>query len=149
MSIRTERVARLVQRDVADILANELAHEIRSFVTVTGARMTNDLGIAYVYVSVMGAAPPQREAAFRHLQELTPAVRAALAARMRHQLRTMPDVRFFLDETLEKAAHMEDLFARIRQERAGREADADEGDGTGDGAASERAPGGDGPASDG
>ena len=121
MSIRTERVARLVQRDVADILSNELAGELRSLVTVTGVRMTNDLGIAYVYVSVMGAAPAQRTAAFRHLQELTPAVRSALAARMRHQLRTMPDVRFFLDETLEKAAHMDDLFARIRAERAGRE----------------------------
>ena len=40
MSIRTERVAKLVQQDVADILANELDHELPALFTVTGVRMT-------------------------------------------------------------------------------------------------------------
>ena len=130
MSIRLERVAKLVQRDVADILANELAHEVDGFVTVTGVRMTKDLSIAYVYVSFMGGTDAARQAAFRHLVTLAPAVRGALSARMRNQLRSMPDVKFFLDQSLEKSQHMEDIFQRIRQERDGREeAHPSDGDG--------------------
>lgn len=117
MSIRTERVARLIQRDVADILQNELGGELRALVTVTGARMTKDLGIAYVDVSIMGADAAGQQAAFRHLQELTPRVRASLAARMRHQMRAIPEVRFFLDESLARAQHMDALFDRIARER--------------------------------
>jgi ribosome-binding factor A len=130
MSIRTERVARLVQRDVADILQNELASEMRALVTVTGVRMTRDLGIASVDVSVMGDVPAQKQAAFRHLQELTPRVRSLLAGRLRHQVRAVPEVRFFLDESLAHAQHMNELFDRIARERGDLE---EGGEGRGDG----------------
>lgn len=122
MSIRTERVAKLVQQDVADILANELDHELPALFTVTGVRMTKDLSIAYVYVSALGEKGPALKAAFKHLQEMQPQVRRALAARMRHQLRSMPDVRFFYDESLEQANRMDALLDQIRAEREGREA---------------------------
>lgn len=122
MSIRTERVAKLVQQDVADILANELDHELPALFTVTGVRMTKDLSIAYVYVSALGERGPAMKAAFKHLQEMQPQVRRALAARMRHQLRSMPDVRFFFDESLEQANKMDALLDQIRAEREAREA---------------------------
>lgn len=122
MSIRTERVAKLVQQDVADILANELDHELPALFTVTGVRMTRDLSMAYVYVSALGEKGPALKAAFKHLQELAPTVRRALAGRMRHQLRSMPDVKFFYDESLEQANKMDVLLNQIRTEREGREA---------------------------
>ena len=125
MSIRTERVARLIQKDVADILQTELGNEFRAMVTVTSARMTADLGIAYVYVSVMGD-KGQQTAAVRHLKDLAPQVRSALAGRVRHQMRAVPELRFFLDETIEQAQHMDALFARIREERAHREGGSSE-----------------------
>ena len=46
MSIRTERVARLVQREVADILNSEYGDQVQPLVTVTNVRVTADLGIA-------------------------------------------------------------------------------------------------------
>lgn len=117
MSIRTERVARLIQRDVADILQGELARELAALVTVTGVRMTKDLSIAYVHVSVMGATPAEKQATFRHLVEITPAVRHALAGRIRNQVRAVPDVRFFLDESYEQAKALDVIFAQIARER--------------------------------
>ncbi len=128
MSIRTERVARLVQRDVADILQGELARELRALVTVTGVRMTKDLSIAYIDVSVMGATPAEKQATFRHLAEITPTVRKALAGRVRNQVRAVPDLKFFLDESFETARHLDTLLARIAEERGDAPAAAPETD---------------------
>lgn len=119
MSIRTQRVAKLLQREIADVLTKEFGQHL--MVTVTDARVTKDLSIAYIYVSVFGDTPAQRQATFRHLQEQLPQIRASLAGRIRHQLRIVPELRFFLDESLEQARKMESLFDQIREERAQRE----------------------------
>lgn len=128
MGIRTERVGRLLQREIADLLQTEFAEQVRSLVTVTNVRVTKDLSIAYVNVSVYGADLAQRQAAFRHLEELTPQLRNALAQRIRHQVRVIPELRLFLDESLQQAERMNDLFARIRAERERRESAASEDD---------------------
>jgi ribosome-binding factor A len=122
MSIRTERVAKLLQREIADILQTEFSEQLPGLFTVTNVRMTKDLSIAYVDVSVYGQELSQRRAAFRHLEELTPQVRSTLANRIRHQVRGIPEVRFFLDESLQEAKRMDELFERIRAERERREA---------------------------
>jgi ribosome-binding factor A len=130
MSIRTERVARLIQREIAQILALDVAEQLQPMVTVTGTRVTKDLSIAYVYVSVFGKTEAERKSAFKHLESLAPQVRTALAGRIRHQVRSIPDVRFFLDESQVEAAKMEDLFQRIRAERERRESTYDPPDAT-------------------
>lgn len=116
MSIRTERMSRMLQREVADILQNEFGEASQSLTTVTGVRVTKDLGIAYVDVSVMGPAA-QRKAAVARLETLAPQVRQSLAGRIRHQVRRIPELRFFLDEGAQKRARMDELFAQIRAER--------------------------------
>ncbi len=128
MSIRTERVAKMIQREVADLLQGEFHEASQSLLTVTGARVTKDLGIAYVDVSVLGDTAPQRQAAFKRLEALTPQIRQALAARIRHQMRRMPELRFFLDESQQQAAHMDALFAQIQAERAERTGEDPEAD---------------------
>lgn len=117
MSIRTDRVGRMIQREVADILQQDLGEASQSLVTVTGVRMTDDLGIAYVDVSVLGTTPEQRQAAFGRLEAQTTEVRHALAQRIRHQVRRIPEVKFFLDEGPQRAARMDELFAQIAAER--------------------------------
>lgn len=121
MSIRTKRVAELIQREVASILQREYADQLQPMVTITDARVTPDLSIAYVYASVLGDTSAKREAAFRQLEALTSQIRDTLASRIRHQVRTIPELRFFLDESLQKAKRMDDLFDRIREERERRE----------------------------
>jgi ribosome-binding factor A len=121
MSIRSERVSRLLQREVADILATEFSDQLNPMVTVTGVRMTKDFSIAYVDVSVMGSTKAEKESGFQHLNALTSQIRGSLAARIRHQMRAVPEIRFFLDESLERAKHMDTLFDRIRAERDHRE----------------------------
>lgn len=126
MSIRTERVAELVQREVARILQRDYADQLQPMVTITHARVTGDLSIAYVYASVFGDTSEKREATFKQLKALTPEIREQLASRIRHQVREIPELKFFLDESLQKAKRMESLFDRIREERQRRTGESDE-----------------------
>jgi len=121
MSIRTERVAKLLQREIADLLQTSFAEQIQDLVTVTGARVTKDLSIAYINVSIYNSELTQRQATFSHLETLLPQIRISLAGRIRHQVRKIPEIRLFLDESLEEAKRMDKLFDRIRAERARRE----------------------------
>lgn len=116
MSIRTERVASLLQREVADILRLEFSSQIQSMITVTGVRVTRDLGIAYVYVSVFGDTEVERQTALDELRALSVKIRTSLARRIRHQLRGVPELRFFLDDSLTEAARLEELFGKIHSE---------------------------------
>ena len=127
MSIRTERVARMIQREVADLLQQDFSEATHSLTTLTGARVSPDLGVASLQVSVLGDTPEARQAAFARLEAATPQIRQALAARIRHQVRRIPEIRFFLDEGPQRTAHMEELFARIAAERGDPPAD-DDGD---------------------
>ena len=117
MSIRTDRVGRMIQREVADLLQQDFGEATQSLVTVTGVRMTDDLGIAYVDLSVLGGTPQARQAAFARVEGQTTEIRHALAQRIRHQVRRIPELKFFLDEGPQKAARMDELFAQIAAER--------------------------------
>ena len=117
MSIRTKRVAELVQQEVAKILQRDYSDRLQPLVTITDARVSPDLSIAYLYASVLGDEKAQREAAFRHLEELAPEVREKLASQIRHQLRIVPELKFFLDETHQRVERLNTLFDRIEEER--------------------------------
>ncbi|CAN5527141.1 30S ribosome-binding factor RbfA [soil metagenome] len=117
MSIRTERVGRMIQREVADLLQGEFHEPSQQMVTITEVRMTPDLGVAYVNLSVLGDTQEQRKVSIQRVQELSPQIRTALAARIRHQVRRIPELKFFLDETPQQAARMEEIFAQIRADR--------------------------------
>jgi ribosome-binding factor A len=126
MSIHTERVAELVQREVARILQRDYSDQLQPMVTITRTRMTGDLSIAYIYASVMGDTSEQREATFKQLEALAPEIRKQLASRIQNKVKEIPELKFFLDESLQRAKRMENLFDRIREEREHREASDDD-----------------------
>ena len=127
MSLRTQRVARLIQRDVATILQQEYAGVTQNMVTVTGVRITKDLGIAYIDVSVFAQSASEKEAIFQKMVAVSSEVRHSLASKVRHQLRVVPELRFFLDDSADKQAEMEQLFSKIRAQRSDQDApDADD-----------------------
>lgn len=123
MSIRTDRVASLIQREVADILQKDFREASHSLITITDARITNDLSIATLTISVLGGTEEARKAAFRRLEVQTDAIRHSLAGRIRHDLRRVPELRFVFDEGSQRAARMDELLEQIREKR---EANVDE-----------------------
>lgn len=116
MSIRTERVARLLQKEIAVLLQTDFFEPSQSIATVTRVRVTPDLSIAYVYVSVMGD-EAQRNVGFKRIEEQLVQIRRALAARIRHQLRIVPELRLIADDSPEFALKMEGILSEIQKER--------------------------------
>ncbi|MGB3541294.1 30S ribosome-binding factor RbfA [Rubrivirga sp.] len=117
MSIRTDRVGSVIQREIADLLQQGFGEASHSLVTVTGVRMTDDLGIAYIDVSVLGGDDAQRKTAFLRLERQSTEIRRALAQRIRHQMKRVPEIKFFLDEGPQRRERMDDLFAKIAADR--------------------------------
>jgi len=111
-SKRQQKVGRQIQKDLGDIFQKEAQHLINgSLVTVTAMRMTPDLGIARAYLSFL---PDKNKAVlFDAIQENAKFIRQKLGERVRHQLRIVPDLEFYLDDTAEYAAKMDALFADI------------------------------------
>lgn len=121
-----ERVASLLQREIARILSRDFSDQLRPMVTVTSVRVTADLSIAYIYLSIMGESRAGKDSVLAHLKELTPRIRGTLGKAIRHQVKSIPELRFFLDESLENAKRMDDLLGRLKDER--RRRGVDEGD---------------------
>lgn len=109
-SIRPERVAELVQREVTDILSRKLRDPRLTGVTVTDVEVSGDLKVATIFVSTLvGGA--EREAALGALARAARVVRRELAPRL--GLREVPEVRFRFDESVERGARVEDLLRRL------------------------------------
>ena len=115
MSIRTDRLAAVIQRDVGKILQKSYQPS-GSFLTVTNVEVTDDLLIAKVYVSVY-APGKDEDAIYRHIEEQNAAIRKELASKIRHQVRRIPELLFNKDTSAEYAEKMEKLFTEIREER--------------------------------
>lgn len=114
MSIRTERVAALLRQDLGILLQQDYQHN--AMVTVTTVRISPDLMQAHVYLSILSASETSREN-FDLIVEKTPEIRKKLAAKIRHQLRRVPELHFHLDDTAEYVDKMNALFKKIDTDR--------------------------------
>lgn len=106
---RQQKVARQIQRDIAEIFGREQAALFRGvLVTVTAVRVSPDLAYAKVYVSVF---PFDRAAATLALIESqNRAIRGALGSRMRNQVKSIPELQFFVDDSLEYIENIDSLL---------------------------------------
>ena len=83
-------------------------------VTVTDVKMTPDLLVAKIYISVYGT--EVKHEVILELEEETPRLRQALLAKMGKQMRRMPELEFFLDDTLDEMYRVENLLNRVSEE---------------------------------
>ncbi|WP_439032682.1 30S ribosome-binding factor RbfA [Gordonia terrae] len=112
------RAQRLAKR-ISSIVASAIAHEIKdprlAHVTVTDARVTNDLHDATIYYTVMGESlddEPDFEGAAAGLAKATGVLRSKVGAGT--GVRFTPTLRFVLDTVPDAARQMEELVARAR-----------------------------------
>lgn len=82
-----------------------------AFITVTSVRISPDLSVARVYLSFL--ATKNKDLLLETIREKSKVIRQHLGDRVRHQLRIVPDISFYLDDTAEYADKMDKLFAGI------------------------------------
>lgn len=110
---RLERVNRLLKEELSRALQREVKDPRLGFVTVTEVEVTPDLKQAKVFVSVLGP-EEQWEQSLRALER----ARGFLWSWLRRHLdlRVTPDLLFRPDRSMEHAARMQALFARLRED---------------------------------
>lgn len=111
-SKRQQKVARQLQKDLSEIFQREVPHLFNgAFITVTSVRVSPDLSVARVYLSFL--ATKNKQMLLELIQEKGKVLRQHLGDRVRHQLRIVPELSFFLDDTADYADKMDKLFAGL------------------------------------
>lgn len=115
MSIRTERLSSVIKKDLGQILQRNYQPS-GTFITVTQVRMTDDLSIAKVYLSVFS---PNREvkSIYKYIDDHQDQIRYELASKIKNQVRRIPELLFYEDDTAEYVNKIENIFEKVRKER--------------------------------
>jgi ribosome-binding factor A len=114
-SKRQKQVSGLLNEELNDILRRMgLMMMDGGMVSIASVKVTPDLFEARVYLSMFKI--ENQEAALARFEEKNKEIRKELGARVRHQLRSIPELKFFIDDTLDYVFKMEELFDKIKKE---------------------------------
>lgn len=110
-SIRQQKVARLLQKEVGEIFNRKEVNTPQGImVSITQVRMTPDLGLAKIYLSLF---PNQeREKALEEIRKKTSEIRYTLGNKVGKQLRHIPELHFYLDDSFDYAEKIDELLKK-------------------------------------
>jgi ribosome-binding factor A len=110
-SIRQEKVGKLIQQDLAVIFQQHSRDFFEgAFITVTVVRMSPDLGAAKVYLSFFAPKASSKEKLLEMVRSHTSQIRGLLGHKVGKQLRVVPELYFYLDDSLDYAEEIDDLL---------------------------------------
>lgn len=110
-STRQQKIARLIQQDMGDIFLKEMKPVLgNSLITVTEVRITPDLSIARIYVSILPLGGVSKESVMKGIEDNSSDLRRRLGLREGKQLRIIPQLEFYLDNTLDYAENIDKLL---------------------------------------
>jgi len=111
-TVRQLKYARLIQKELSDIFLRDkrgiINHE---FISIAEVRVSPDLSVAKVYISMMLA--KDKQAILERLEHHKKEIRKALGDKIRNQARIVPELIFYLDEVEEKAMKMDALIKSL------------------------------------
>lgn len=112
---RNVRVAAQLQRELAELLRSDYKDPALGMVTVSEVEVTRDLSVAKVFVSFLGARQDANSSTAL-LNEKAPALRHAIGLVMR--MRSVPELRFLYDDSLERGFKMDALLEDLKSRPA-------------------------------
>lgn len=122
---RQKQIGGLLQEEINAIFQRlGLGFIQGAMVSIASVKVTPDLLEARIYLSIYNA--KDEKAVFEKVEERAWEVKKELAARVRNQLRRIPELRFFADDTLDHAFKMEELFRKIKDEEPKSSADPED-----------------------
>ena len=118
MSVRAEKVGSLIKEELGVLFQRNFSMADFGFLTVTDVHMSPDLKVAKVYVSIFGDQEKKKKG-FAKLETQKQAIRSMLGHAVR--LRFTPEIIFYLDETLDRAMKLENIFNKIHEQDSKKE----------------------------
>jgi ribosome-binding factor A len=110
-SVRQQKIESLLQRELASFFLQQSKSRYKgAMISVTQVRLTGDLSLARIYVSIFGGG--KKEEIFELIEHQTGEIRMKIAASIKNQLRYMPELEFRLDDSIDYAMNIDKLLKR-------------------------------------
>lgn len=109
-STRQNKIARLIQKELSEIFLLQTRQMRGVMVSVSTCRISPDMSICRVYLSVFPS--EKAEEIVQNINENQKQVRFELGNRVRHQLRIIPELKFFVDDSLDYVEHIDELLKK-------------------------------------
>ena len=114
-SKRQQKFAGVIQQDLAAIFQREGMNLLpNTLITITKVRVTPDLALARIFLSFLNCSNPAQ--AIQTIKGHMSEIRYKLGSRIKDQVRIVPQLEFFLDDTGEYVERMDKLFEKISRE---------------------------------
>jgi ribosome-binding factor A len=111
-TLRQNKVSRLIQKELAEIFQKEMRNAFGSgLISVTHVFMSPDMGFAKTYLSLFGV--PDKNKTLDSIRKQVREIRRFLGMRVGKQLRIVPEIAFFVDDSGDYAEKMEKVFSTI------------------------------------
>ena len=108
-STRQSKISRLVQRELADIFQKESRNMFMGkMISVTVVRVTPDLAMAKAYLSIFPS--DNSSEVLKHIRIANPRIRGILGKRVGKQLRVVPELEFYIDDSLDYIDNIDNLL---------------------------------------
>jgi ribosome-binding factor A len=110
---RQKQVAEVIKRNFGTLLTQEGSYfyGTEAFVTVTQVKMSPDLGIAKIYLSVFNVL--DKQTVILEMENNLFQIKQSFYSKIRKQLRRMPELQFYLDDTLDEMYRLNNLFNKL------------------------------------
>ncbi len=105
---RQNKISRLIQKELSEMFMLQTKATRGVLVSVSACRVSPDLGVCRAYLSIF---PSRRsEEIMKNITGNMKAIRYELGTRVRHQLRVIPELRFFVDDSLDYIENIDKLL---------------------------------------
>jgi ribosome-binding factor A len=113
MSLKIDRLNNMFVEEISKIIHTEIKDKEVGFVTVTAAKVTNDLSFAKIYVTTLN---DNRDKVVATLNKASGFIRTMLCDRVK--IRKMPEIHFVYDTSIEYGKKIEDIIDRINNDKS-------------------------------
>lgn len=111
MSFKQERLAKIIEREISNIILLNTKDDRLKYVTITGVKLNNDSSIATVYFTVLGN-EEQKQSTSINLQEAKGFIKGQLSKVL--EVRKMPELIFKYDESIEYGNKIDEILRNIK-----------------------------------
>ncbi len=109
---RQKKYSSLLQKDLSEIFQKQMANAFgKAFITITDVEISPDLSFAKIYLSLMLSENPSET--LEMIRERKSEIRKHLGNRIGKQVRIVPELAFFMDDTLERANRIDDILSKL------------------------------------
>ena len=105
---RQNKISRLLQKELSEIFLLQTKAMPGILISVSAVRISRDMCIARVYLSVFPS--EKAEEMVKNINENMKSIRFELGTRVRHQLRIIPELKFFVDDSLDYIEKIDSLL---------------------------------------